>query len=319
MSSETEKVIPFMRWGRIAAALSVVLVLGSIVSFFVKGLNLGLDFTGGTLVELHYERAPDLETVRTQLTEAGYAGAVVVQFGSEEALLVRLRGNSGEKDAESAAANVGEGIVNALRAATPDNSIELMRSEVIGAQMGEELVNDGLLGVLTAFAGIFLYVAVRFQRKFSAAALLGLIHDVVIVLGLFSIFGLEFDLTVLAAVLAVIGYSINDTIVVADRIRENFRILREHTTSEIIDISLTQTLGRTLVTSGTTLIVLLALLLVGGELIRNFSIALIVGITVGTYSTIYIASAILIWLKLSKEDLMPPAIEVEGAEQNELP
>lgn len=317
MTSQSEKVIHFMRWSRVAAALSLFLVLGSIVSFFVRGLNLGLDFTGGTLIELHYEKAPNLETVRTQLNEAGYAGAIVVHFGSENELLVRLRGNEQESDAERAAANTGEGIVEALRNATPDNSIALMRSEVIGAQMGEELVNDGLLGVLTAFAGIFLYVAIRFQKKFSVGALVGLIHDVIIVLGLFSVFQLEFDLTVLAAVLAVIGYSINDTIVVADRIRENFRIIREGSTAEIIDISLTQTLGRTLVTSGTTLLVLLALLFAGGELIRNFSIALIVGITVGTYSTIYIASAIMMWLNLSKEDLMPPV--KEGAELDEMP
>mgnify|MGYP000947637802 CR=1 FL=1 len=317
MTSQSEKVIHFMRWSRVAAALSLFLILGSIVSFFVKGLNLGLDFTGGTLIELHYEKAPNLEAVRTQLTEAGYAGAVVVHFGSENELLVRLRGDVGESDVERAAANMGERITQALRDATPDNTIDLMRSEVIGAQMGEELVNDGLLGVLTAFAGIFLYVAVRFQKKFSVGALVGLVHDVIIVLGMFSVFQLEFDLTVLAAVLAVIGYSINDTIVVADRIRENFRLIREGTTAEIIDISLTQTLGRTLVTSGTTLIVLFALLFVGGELIRNFSIALIVGIAVGTYSTIYIASAIMMWLNLSKEDLMPPV--KEGAELDEMP
>jgi preprotein translocase subunit SecF len=317
MTSQSEKVIHFMRWSRVAAALSLFLILGSIVSFFVKGLNLGLDFTGGTLIELHYEKAPNLETVRTQLTDAGYAGAIVVHFGSENALLVRLRGDAGESDVERAAANMGERIAQALRDATPDNTIELMRSEVIGAQMGEELVNDGFLGVLTAFAGIFLYVAVRFQKKFSIGAIVGLVHDVIIVMGLFSVFQLEFDLTVLAAVLAVIGYSINDTIVVADRIRENFRLIREGTTAEIIDISLTQTLGRTLVTSGTTLIVLFALLFVGGELIRNFSIALIVGITVGTYSTIYIASAIMMWLNLSKEDLMPPV--KEGAELDEMP
>lgn len=317
MTSQTEKVIPFMRWGRVAGAVSLLLVLGSLVSFIANGLNLGLDFTGGTLVELHYEKAPNLEAVRTQLDEAGYSGAVVVHFGSETELLIRLRGDAGESDAEGAAANMGEGIVAALRQATPDNDIDLMRSEVIGAQMGEELVSDGLFGVLTAFAGIFLYVAIRFQRKFSAGALIGLVHDVVIVMGLFSLLQLEFDLTVLAAVLAVIGYSINDTIVVADRIRENFRLLREHSTREIIDISLTQTLGRTLVTSGTTLLVLFALLLVGGELIRNFSIALIVGIVVGTYSTIYIASSIMLWLNLSQEDLMPPI--KEGEELDELP
>jgi preprotein translocase subunit SecF len=317
MTSQTEKVISFMRWGRAAGVISLLLVLGSLLSLTIKGLNLGLDFTGGTLIELHYEKAPNLESVRAQLNEAGYTGAVVVHFGSETELLIRLRSDAGESDAERAATNAGEGIVEALRQADPTNSIALMRSEVIGAQMGEELVSDGLLGVLTAFAGIFLYVAIRFQRKFSAGALIGLVHDVIIVLGFFSLFQLEFDLTVLAAVLAVIGYSINDTIVVADRIRENFRLLRETPIAELINISLTQTLGRTLVTSGTTLLVLLALLLVGGELIRNFSIALILGITVGTYSTIYVASSVMMWLNLSREDMMPPV--KEGAELDELP
>jgi preprotein translocase subunit SecF len=317
MTSQTEKVISFMRWGRAACVISLLLVLGSLLSLTIKGLNLGLDFTGGTLIELHYEKAPNLESVRAQLNEAGYTGAVVVHFGSETELLIRLRSDAGESDAERAATNAGEGIVEALRQADPTNSIALMRSEVIGAQMGEELVSDGLLGVLTAFAGIFLYVAIRFQRKFSAGALIGLVHDVIIVLGFFSLFQLEFDLTVLAAVLAVIGYSINDTIVVADRIRENFRLLRETPIAELINISLTQTLGRTLVTSGTTLLVLLALLLVGGELIRNFSIALILGITVGTYSTIYVASSVMMWLNLSREDMMPPV--KEGAELDELP
>ena len=317
MTSQTEKVISFMRWGRAACVISLLLVLGSLLSLTIKGLNLGLDFTGGTLIELHYEKAPNLESVRAQLNEAGYTGAVVVHFGSETELLIRLRSDAGESDAERAATNAGEGIVEALRQADPTNSIALMRSEVIGAQMGEERVSDGLLGVLTAFAGIFLYVAIRFQRKFSAGALIGLVHDVIIVLGFFSLFQLEFDLTVLAAVLAVIGYSINDTIVVADRIRENFRLLRETPIAELINISLTQTLGRTLVTSGTTLLVLLALLLVGGELIRNFSIALILGITVGTYSTIYVASSVMMWLNLSREDMMPPV--KEGAELDELP
>lgn len=313
----TQKVIRFMRFRVHTTILSLVLVLGSIVTLFVNGLNLGLDFTGGTLVEVHYDQVPDLEGVRQQLADAGFPGAVVVQFGSETELLIRLRSDSEASDAERAAANTGESIVQALRRASPGVQIELMRSEVIGAQMGEELVTDGLLGVLTAFLGIFLYVAVRFQRKFSAGALAALIHDVIVVLGLFSLLQLEFDLTVLAAVLAVIGYSINDTIVVADRIRENFRIMREESVEEIIDTSLSQTLGRTLLTSGTTLLVLLALFFVGGDLIHNFSTALIVGIGVGTYSSIYIAAAIMLWLNLSREDLMPPI--KEGAELEELP
>ena len=312
----TQKVIRFMRYRVHTTIISLILVVASIISLAVNGLNLGLDFTGGTLVELHYSEAPELEAVRKQLSDAGFPGAVVVHFGSETELLVRLRSDTGES-AQLAATNVGEQIVAALREVTPGLQIDVLRSEIIGAQMGEELVSDGILGVLAAFSGIFLYVAVRFQRKFSTGAVVALVHDVILVLGVFSVTRLEVDLTVLAAVLAVIGYSINDTIVVADRIRENFRIMRVETVEEIVDTSLTQTLGRTMLTSGTTMLVLFALLFVGGELIQNFSIALIVGIAVGTYSSIYIAAAIMLWMNLTREDLMPPV--KEGAEQNELP
>lgn len=313
----TEKVIDFMGVRRIAMAFSIVLVLGSLISLAVRGLNLGLDFTGGTLVELHYSAPPKLDEVREQLAAAGFPGAIVVHFGSETELLVRMRSQSAVSDSEKGVANVGEQMVAALQAASPGVTIDMMRSEIIGAQMGEELANSGGIGLLVAFIAVFIYVAVRFQTKFSVGALVALVHDVIIVLGLFSVLQLEVDLTVLAAVLAVIGYSINDTIVVADRIRENFRIMRESTTMEIINASLTQTLGRTLMTSGTTLLVLLALFFVGGELIHNFSTALIVGISVGTYSSIYVAAAIMLWMNLSKEDLMPPV--KEGAEQEELP
>lgn len=314
----TEKVINFMGPRRIAMAISLALVLGSIVTLFVKGLNFGLDFTGGTLVELHYSEPPNLSEVREQLTAAGYPGAVVVHFGSETELLVRMRAEQAEDTAGGTeGANIGENIARALQAASPDVQIELMRSEMIGAQMGDELANSGGLGLLVALIAVFIYVAIRFQTKFSVGALVALAHDVIIVLGLFSLLQLEVDLTVLAAVLAVIGYSINDTIVVADRIRENFRVLRTDSTEEIINVSLTQTLGRTLMTSGTTLLVLLALFFVGGELIHNFSTALIVGIGVGTYSSIYVAAAIMLAMNLSKEDLMPPV--KEGAELDELP
>lgn len=314
----TEKVINFMGLSRIAMLVSVALVLGSIVALFVRGLNFGLDFTGGTLVELHYSEAPNLSEVREQLADAGYPGAIVVHFGSETELLIRMRAEQSVETAnETDGANIGQDIAGALQAASPDVQVELMRSEMIGAQMGEELANSGGLGLLVALIAVFIYVAIRFQTKFSVGALVALAHDVIIVLGLFSVLQLEVDLTVLAAVLAVVGYSINDTIVVADRIRENFRVLRTDSTAEIINVSLTQTLGRTLMTSGTTLLVLLALFFVGGELIHNFSTALIVGIGVGTYSSIYVAAAIMLAMNLSKEDLMPPV--KEGAELDELP
>jgi preprotein translocase subunit SecF len=211
--------------------------------------------------------------------------------------------------------NVGEKITASLNAKGLDATLQ--RSEIMGSQVGEELINDGGLGLLAAFAAVFLYVAVRFQTKFSIAAIAALIHDVIIVLGFFSVFQFEVDLTVLAAVLAIIGYSINDTIVVADRIRENFRRMRDVTTVELFNVSLTETLGRTIMTSGTTLLTVIALFLFGGDLIHNFSSALLVGITVGTYSSVYISAAILLWLNVSKEDLMPP--EKEGAELDQTP
>lgn len=310
-----EKIIDFMGARKIAAAVSVLLILVSIGALVVKGLNFGLDFTGGTLVELHYSEAPVLEEVRETLAENGYPGAVVVNFGADTELMVRLQTQAVE-GGEGQSAATGDVITRILQGAT-DSQVELKRSEMIGAQVGDELANDGALGLLMAFAVIFVYVAVRFQFKFSLAAVAALIHDVIITLGIFALFQLDFDLTVLAAVLAIIGYSLNDSIVVADRIRENFRIMRTDDSLEIINVSLTQTLGRTLMTSGTTILVLLALYFVGGELIHNFALALLVGVGVGTYSSIYLTSTTLYWTKLSKIDLMPP--EKEGEDLEEIP
>lgn len=312
----SEKIIDFMGKRSIAAFLSIALVVASIAALSIKGLNFGLDFTGGTLVELQFSEAPDIGEVRETLAETGYPNAIVVQFGSDTDLLVRMQNDSAALDADGNPVNVGQQIVESLRAAG-DAEVTLLRSEIIGAQIGDELANDGGLGMLAALAAVFLYVALRFQMKFSVGALTALIHDVIIVLGFFSILQLEFDLTVLAAVLAVVGYSLNDTIVVADRIRENFRMMRDTSPIEIVNVSLTQTLGRTLMTSGTTLLVLFALFIFGGELIHNFSTALLVGIGVGTYSSIYVAATILLLMNISKEDLMPP--EKEGAELDELP
>lgn len=311
-----EKIINFMGQRHLAAFISVVLVLGSIGSLAFKGLNLGLDFTGGTLVELHFEEAPAPEKVRASLQSNGYQNAVVQQFGSENELLIRLQSDSAELDENGQAINVGEKIANALEAEF-GTEVTLKQTAIIGAQIGEELTNDGGLGMLAALIAVFLYVAVRFQTKFSVGAIAALVHDVIIVLGVFSLLQLEFDLTVLAAVLAVVGYSLNDSIVVADRIRENFRILRTETSIEIVNASLSQTLGRTIMTSGTTILVLLALFFVGGELIHNFSTALLIGVGVGTYSSMYISATILLWLNITKEDLMPP--EKEGAELDDLP
>lgn len=309
------KVINFTKAAIPLTMVSILLVVLSIGALAWKGLNWGLDFTGGTLVELNYSEPPILEDVRRTLADAGFQGATVVNFGSQNDLMVRLQADNANLE-DSATTNFGEHIAAILRDAS-GAQIRLLRSEVVGAQIGEELANTGGLGVLVALALVFVYVALRFQSKFSVGAVASLIHDVILVLGVFALFQLEFDLTVLAALLAVLGYSLNDSIVVSDRIRENFRIMRDMTPTEVMDLSLTQTLGRTIVTSGTTLLVVVVLLVVGGDLIHNFALALAIGISVGTYSSIIIGTAILMWLKLTKEDLMPPV--KEGEELEEIP
>lgn len=295
------KIINFMGQRKIAAIFSILLLLASIGSLATNGLKLGLDFTGGTQIEVGYETPADINRIREQLSDIGYGNAVVVFFGSDTDILVRLQ--------EANNPHLGDEILAALRG--HGETVTLKRIEFVGPQIGEELRDDGGIGMLFALAVVMVYVALRFQFKFSVGAVSALIHDVIVVLGVFSMLQLDFDLTVLAAVLAVIGYSLNDTIVVADRIRENFRNMRKGTPLEVINASLTQTLGRTIVTSLTTLLVLLALFFVGGELIHNFSIALIVGIVVGTYSSIYVAANVLLAMNVCKEDLMPPVVEEE--------
>jgi preprotein translocase subunit SecF len=301
------KTIPFMKWRWLAVALSGVALLTAVVSLGLKQLNWGLDFTGGTLVEVAYSDSADLVEVRETLAREGYEGAVVVSFGTDRDVLVRLP--DGYSDEQGAV------MVEKLRGAT-EMSVELRRIEFVGPQVGEELRDDGGIAMLTALGLVMLYVAFRFQIKFALGAVIALAHDVVFTLGFFSLTGLEFDLTVLAALLAVIGYSLNDTIVVSDRIRENFRKIRRASPSEVIDISLSETLGRTLVTSLTTLLVLAALALFGGEMIFGFAIALLVGVAVGTYSSMYVAATTLLQLGVSKEDVMVP--EREGADQEGL-
>lgn len=297
----------FMGKRRLAAAFSILLVVAALASLAVRQLNWGLDFTGGTLVELHYADSADLGAIRSTLADAGYEGAVVVSFGTDRDVLVRLP--QGYSDAQ------GTAMVTALRDVA-GVEVELRRIEFVGPQVGDELREQGGLAMLLALGLVMLYIAFRFQFKFAVGAVVALIHDVLVTLGFFSISGLEFDLTVLAALLAVIGYSLNDTIVVSDRIRENFRKLRRSEAIEVINISLTETLGRTLVTSLTTLLVLVALALLGGEMIFGFAVALIVGVAIGTYSSIYVASNVLLAMGVSKEDLMIPVRE--GAEQDDL-
>lgn len=292
----------FMGVRKVAAALSIALILVSIGSLIFQGLKLGLDFTGGTLIEVAYETSANVNDIRKTLESSGYEDVTVQHFGSEEDVLVRMK--------EAYRANLGDEVLATLQAAS-DEEIVLRRAEFVGAQVGEELRDEGGLALLLALAVVMIYVAARFQFKFSVGAVVALMHDVIIILGLFSLMQIEFDLTVLAALLAVIGYSLNDTIVVADRIRENFRIIRQMQPIDVINRSLTQTLGRTLVTSLTTLLVLLALLWVGGELIHNFALALTVGVVVGTYSSIYVSANILLYMQISREDLLPPEEEEE--------
>jgi preprotein translocase subunit SecF len=301
------KTINFMGQRKLAIALSAVMLVAAIFSLATKQLNWGLDFTGGTLVEVHYSETVDLNAIRATLDSTGYSGAVVVSFGTDRDVMIRLpKGYSDQQGAE----------LLATLQDTFAGSVELRRIEFVGPQVGDELREQGGLAMLLALGLVMLYVAFRFQLKFAFGAVVALAHDVIITLGFFSIMGMEFDLTVLAALLAVIGYSLNDTIVVSDRIRENFRKLRRTDSAEIINISLTETLGRTMVNSLTTLLVLLALFLFGGEMIHGFAIALIVGVMIGTYSSIYVAANALMMLGVSKEDLMIPV--KEGAEQDDL-
>ncbi|MBO6851122.1 MAG: protein translocase subunit SecF [Marinobacter sp.] len=305
MSDTQKKPIDFMGIRKIASVFSIALVIISIALLAVRGLNLGMDFTGGTSVELEYKQAPALDDVPQTLNAAGYDNFVVQNFGSDTTILVRMR--------ESGNDELARELTGALTA--DGTELELVSSEFVGSQVGEELKEDSGLGLLIALAVVLIYVGMRFQFKFGIASVLPLAHDVIIVLGVFALFQWTFDLSVLAALLAVIGYSLNDTIVVADRIRENFRKLREGDSWFIINESIHQTIRRTINTSGTTLVVLLALYFFGGEAINNFAIALMIGVVVGTYSSIYVSANMLMVLGVSRQDLMLPA--KEGAEDQE--
>ena len=299
--------IPFMSYRKIASIFSIILFVVSVLSLSFKGLSLGLDFSGGTLVEVKYEEAVELEDIRTVLNENGFDDIQVVNFGTVQDVLIKVADQDGNS-------SIGETVFNILQ----NNNLEgeLKRIEFVGPQVGSEFRDQGGLGMLVALFMILLYVAFRFQYKFALGAVAALAHDVVIILGLFSLFAWDFDLTVLAALLAVIGYSLNDTIVVSDRIRENFRIERDTSAEETINLSINQTLGRTIITSFTTLLVLFALFIFGGELIRGFSLALIIGVLIGTYSSIYVVANILMSLSITQDDLAVP--EPEGAEFDDM-
>lgn len=297
--------IDFMGKRKIATIFSIVLMSIAAASLFLQQLNPGIDFTGGTLIEVGYATPVELDPVRGALEAAGFGEAVVQHFGTAQDVLIRIAPREGVN-----AADLSSQILASLGEA---GQVEMRRVEFVGPQVGEELTEDGGLAVLFSLFAILVYVALRFEYRFSVGAVAALVHDVLLTLGIFSLLQIEFDLSVLAAILAVIGYSLNDTIVVFDRIRENFRKMRKGTPTDVVNQSLNQTLSRTLMTSMTTLIVLLALFFLGGEIIHGFALALIVGVVVGTYSSIYVASNSILAMGISKEDLMQP--EKEGAEQ----
>ncbi len=300
----------FMGRRRIAALLTAVLLVAAVGGLAARGLVLGVDFTGGTVVEVHYPQAPDLSEVRGALAENGFDGATVQQFGSARDLVIQLAPRAGADTSD-----ISRSVLAALQG--QDDSVEMRRVEFVGPQVGEELAQDGMLAMLYALGGILIYVAVRFEYRFAAGAVAALVHDVTLVMGFLSWTGITFDLTVLAALLAVIGYSLNDTIVIFDRIRENFVKLRKGNTEEVMNASINQTLSRTLITSFTTLLVVVSLLVFGGQTMRGFAVTLLVGILVGTYSSVFVASPAALVMGVSKHDLVPP--EKEGLEEERRP
>jgi len=301
---------PFMHTRRRWYAVSAIIIIASLVALLVRGLNFGIDFTGGVVLELSFPQAAELEKVRGALGEAGFGDAAVQSFGTAQDVLVRLLPEEGRDVTELA-----NSVLDALRTYEP--GVELRRTEVVGPQVGRELAEKGALAVLFTFLLILAYVAFRFQWKLGVGAILAALHDPFVILGIFAVSGLTFDLPALAAILAVIGYSLNDTVVVFDRIRERFLSMRKGSPEQVIDAAINETLSRTIMTSGTTMITVLALLFFGGEILRGFATALAIGIVVGTYSSIYVASALALDLKLTARDLLP--VEREKGAVDDMP
>ena len=303
--------INFIGNRKIAMTFSGILMVIAIVSLAVKGLQMGIDFTGGTLIEVGYEQAADLTVLRKTLDESGFKNATVQNFGTSKDVLIRLKLEEGVNSAD-----LSTKVLEAINknAATP---AKLRRVEFVGPQVGDDLATDGFLALLYSTIAILVYISIRFEWKFSVGAIIATFHDVIVTLGVFSVFGLEFDLTVLAAILALIGYSLNDTIVIYDRIRENFRNMRKTSTEDIMNIAINDTLSRTIMISMTVFLVLISLFFLGGEVIHNFSIALLFGVVFGTYSSIFIASPAALMLGISAEDLIVPP--KEGAELDRMP
>ncbi|WP_114766376.1 protein translocase subunit SecF [Vibrio rhodolitus] len=310
---KAESTIDFLRWSKFAFIFSLLMIGASIFTLSTKWLNWGLDFTGGTLIEVGFEQPAQLDEIRTSLEAKGFGDAIVQNFGSARDVMVRL---SPREDVSGE--TLGNQIISAIKEGT-GKEVEMRRIEFVGPNVGDELTEAGGLAILVSLICILIYVSVRFEWRLAAGAVLALAHDIIITLGVFSIMQIEVDLTIVAALLTVVGYSLNDTIVVFDRIRENFRRMRKGGPAEVINSAITQTLSRTLITSGTTLFVVIALFVQGGAMIHGFATALLLGITVGTYSSIYVASALAWKLGITKEHLMPPQVEKEGAEFDEMP
>ena len=304
--------IDFMGRSRLALIVSGSVLAVALLAILFRGLNFGIDFTGGYTIEVGYEQAADLDAIREALAIDEFADAQVQTFGTSTDVLIRLAPREGLEGAQ-----VSDEVLKVLGAASGSGGVEMRRVEFVGPQVGEQLREKGGLALLTALFGIVVYIWFRFEKKFSVGSVLALVHDVTITVGIFALLQIEFDLTVLAALLAVIGYSLNDTIVVFDRIRENFLAMRSGTPAEVMNTSINQTLTRTVITSGTTLLVLLSLFFFGGEIIKGFSTALLIGIVVGTYSSVFVASLIVLRLGITREDLMP--VEKEGADLDAIP
>ncbi|WP_028023730.1 protein translocase subunit SecF [Enterovibrio calviensis] len=304
----------FMRLTKPAYILSALMIAASIFTLSTKWLNWGLDFTGGTLIEVGFEQPADLPLIRASLAEKGFGDAIVQNFGTSRDVMVRLRPRDDMKGEM-----LGNQILNAIKTGT-GQAVEMRRIEFVGPNVGEELTEAGGLAIIASLICILLYVSVRFEWRLATGAVASLAHDVIITLGIFSFLQIELDLTIVAALLTVVGYSLNDTIVVFDRVRENFRKMRKGDASDIMNESISQTLSRTIITSGTTLFVVIALFLQGGAMIHGFAAALLIGITVGTYSSIYVASALALTLGLTREHLLPPPpVEKEGEEFDAMP
>jgi protein-export membrane protein, SecD/SecF family len=302
--------IPFMSWGKVTTTISLATFIIAVLALGFRGLNLGVDFTGGTVIEVSYAQTADLASIRQVLEDKGMSEAAVQNFGTSRDVLIRL-----PLRPELSTAQLSAQVFDLLKA--QDTSAELRRVEFVGPQVGKELYENGGLALVVVAIGIMIYLAMRFEWRFAVAAIIANMHDVVIILGVFALFQLEFSLTVLAGVLAVLGYSVNESVVVFDRVRENFRIMRKASVPEVIDNAITRTMSRTIITHFSTQLAVLAMLFFGGEVLHNFAIALTIGILFGIYSSVLVASPIVMWLGISREHLMPVKKEGEGEEEME--